>query len=195
VVPFRNAGGALAECVASLKLQEDADFRTLFIDDGSIDNSAAAVPTGDPRIRLVRNKQPRGLARAVLAGLRQGLAGDAIVAALDARSKLRDGGALRRLAEIYESSGCRAMYSQFREPGGDYGRAMPFPDAESFAARVVEEYRPGLTTWRAEAMASLGAGMLRQDDGLDQLFDRIIGHVGFIRTFFADDVLYVRDSA
>jgi hypothetical protein len=37
--------------------------------------------------------------------------------------------------------------------------------------------------------------MLRQDDGLDQLFDRIIGHVGFIRTFFADDVLYVRDSA
>ena len=195
VVPFRNPGPAIFRCVESLLQQEGIDFDMLFIDDGSTDGSIAAVPVGKPRVRLIRSERRLGIARAIFddfAAARERADGALVVVALEGRDWLASSSALSRVGEIYRESGCRAMYSQYRRPGGARGGAMPYPDAASFSARIVSAYRPGLMSWRAEAMAALRREELRPTDSLAALFDHILESTGFAATVFADEALCVR---
>jgi glycosyltransferase involved in cell wall biosynthesis len=62
-MPVRNAGPAVAAAVRSILAQSFADWEFLVIDDGSTDATAAIVAGfADPRLRLIRHAQTRGLA-------------------------------------------------------------------------------------------------------------------------------------
>ena len=198
VVPFSNPGPNFRKCVESLLEQEGLDFEMLFIDDGSTDGSIGVVPVGMPRVRLIRGEKRRGIASTIIGDFARAPHPDGdgrVVVGLEGGDWLADAHALRRVGEIYAATGCRAMYSQYRHGNGARGQALPYADAASFSARIGPEYRPGLMSWRADAMASLGTDALRPGAGLDALFDRIIEGVGFAATYFADDALCVRASA
>jgi len=56
VLPFRDAGGTLRECLDSVLAQTFPDFECLLIDDHSTDGSAEIVSTySDLRLRLLKN--------------------------------------------------------------------------------------------------------------------------------------------
>lgn len=62
-LPVWNAGRTLAQAIGSMLVQDFPDFELLVLDDGSTDDTLDIVASfDDPRIRLVRDGQRRGLA-------------------------------------------------------------------------------------------------------------------------------------
>jgi glycosyltransferase involved in cell wall biosynthesis len=71
LLPVRDAGSYLGQCIASLDRQTLTDFEVVAVDDGSVDGSAEILDAWadrDPRVR-VRHLQPSGLVAALNAGL------------------------------------------------------------------------------------------------------------------------------
>lgn len=88
LLPFRDAGDTLDECLASIDAQRFGDFEVLCIDDGSRDSGTALVADRahrDPRFRLIP-AQHRGLVNALNQGLR--LAQGALIARMDADDRM-----------------------------------------------------------------------------------------------------------
>lgn len=62
VIPVYNAAAYLAEAIQSILDQTFTDFEMIIIDDASTDDSYAIAQTfTDPRIRMLRNEQNRGI--------------------------------------------------------------------------------------------------------------------------------------
>ena len=71
ILPVRNGARTLALAMLSVLQQSHRDFELLVLDDGSVDASPdIALGFGDPRVRLLRDGEKRGLA----ARLNQGIA-------------------------------------------------------------------------------------------------------------------------
>ena len=65
LLSFRNAAGTVGAAVRSILEQSDRDFELLALNDGSTDDSVARVKAeaaGDPRVRMLGDAHPRGLA-------------------------------------------------------------------------------------------------------------------------------------
>lgn len=71
VIPTRSRWDLLSTAALPSALsQEDVDVEVVVVDDGSTDSTAAGIAAlGDPRLRLVRHEQSRGVARARNAGI------------------------------------------------------------------------------------------------------------------------------
>jgi glycosyltransferase involved in cell wall biosynthesis len=71
LLPVRDAGAFLDQCMASIGRQTLEDFEVVAVDDGSTDGSAEVLDewaTGDPRVRVVHQEQ-EGLVATLNAGL------------------------------------------------------------------------------------------------------------------------------
>src|SRR5688500_5268253 len=67
LLPVRDGAPHLAECIASLAAQTDADFEVIAVDDGSRDDTPvllAAWAERDPRVRVL-TQPPLGLVAAL----------------------------------------------------------------------------------------------------------------------------------
>jgi len=83
VLAARDAEGTIGEAVRSVLGQTLAELELVVVDDGSVDGTGEALArVEDPRLRLVRNEAPLGLAGALNVGL--DAARGAYVARLDA---------------------------------------------------------------------------------------------------------------
>ncbi len=71
LLPVRDAGPVLADCMASLERQTLADFEVVAVDDGSVDGSGEALEAWagrDRRVRVLR-RPAKGLIAALNAGI------------------------------------------------------------------------------------------------------------------------------
>jgi glycosyltransferase involved in cell wall biosynthesis len=83
VLAARDAESTVAQAVASVLGQSERDLELLVVDDGSTDSTGELVrAVADPRVRVVRNESPLGLAGALNVGL--DAASGAYVARMDA---------------------------------------------------------------------------------------------------------------
>jgi glycosyltransferase involved in cell wall biosynthesis len=83
LMPVYNAGPFVADAARSVLSGSWRDLELLAIDDGSTDESAAVLEAlGDPRVRVIRNKENRGLIAALNRGL--DLARGELIARMDA---------------------------------------------------------------------------------------------------------------
>src|SRR5256885_11986133 len=70
LMPVLNAERFVCEAIASILTQSWTDFEFLIVDDGSTDATPAAIASfTDPRIRVITNPAPEGVARALNRGL------------------------------------------------------------------------------------------------------------------------------
>jgi glycosyltransferase involved in cell wall biosynthesis len=124
VTPVYNREQQIGRAVESCLAQSFADFEAIVVDDGSTDNTAEAVLSySDPRIRLIRSAQNRGVCPARNAAIRAAQ-GEWIVF-LDSDDELLPE-CLRRMSEEVSdaprSIGRIGFLYQF-----DDGRRSPFP--------------------------------------------------------------------
>ena len=88
VMPIRDAGAHLAQCLASVAAQTLAEHELIVVDDGSSDagpSMVAAAARRDPRVRLLR-RPPQGIVAALNHGLAQARA--PLVARMDADDRM-----------------------------------------------------------------------------------------------------------
>lgn len=92
LLPVYNAEFSLAACLDSILNQSHPRFEVIAVDDGSIDSSAAILSryaASDPRIKLFRFTQNRGIVAALNFGLEHCLGG--WIARMDADDRMRPG--------------------------------------------------------------------------------------------------------
>jgi len=83
VLAARDAEATVQEAVESVLAQTVQDVELIVVDDGSTDTTQELVTAiGDPRLRVLRNEAPLGLAGALNVGLDE--AGGTYVARMDA---------------------------------------------------------------------------------------------------------------
>jgi glycosyltransferase involved in cell wall biosynthesis/polysaccharide pyruvyl transferase WcaK-like protein len=125
ILPFLNAGPYLAEAIASVEAQSEADWELLLIDDGSTDASpviATRAAAADPRIRLITRPADNsgGAAAARNLGLRE--ARGAFIAFLDADDLYEPGKLASQLAPFREHPEIMIVYGPTRwwHPGAEH---------------------------------------------------------------------------
>ncbi|HEV3050535.1 MAG TPA: glycosyltransferase [Longimicrobium sp.] len=180
VVPFRDPGPELDDCVESLLRQELSEWEACFIDDGSARDHAARLPTDDPRVTLVRHETAAG-AEARLSEHLRGAGPDLIVLPLAAGERLADPAALGRLRDAFADPGCALAYGQFRSPAGRLGNAEPAAGQADFRTR-------------GAALAAGSAVALRAGAWCGSLEESWQG-AGFAATRFLDAVVTVHGDA
>ncbi len=105
IVPGFDVAEYAGEALDSLRAQTHADWTAVLVDDASIDDTRAVFADAaatDPRFRLVRHEERRGLGAARNSGL--AVVDTPYVGFLDADDRLRPT-ALERLAETLDDSG------------------------------------------------------------------------------------------
>jgi glycosyltransferase involved in cell wall biosynthesis len=123
VTPVRNAAATLARAVASVRAQTEPSWEMLIVDDGSEDGSpalAARLAAGEPRIRLLGWREPRGAAAARNAAIRA--ARGRCIAFLDADDAWRPEKLARQLA-FMAATGCPFVFAAYLRVAAD-GRPL-----------------------------------------------------------------------
>ena len=141
VIPTHNRWSLLSEgALRSALGQEDVDHEVIVVDDGSTDATAVGLAALDePRLRVVRNARPLGVAVARNAGI-QAVLGE-WVAFLD-DDDLWSPHKLRRQLSVLQSSQASYVYSDIvvvdERQGTRYELSAPEP--EDLATRLLARY-------------------------------------------------------
>lgn len=127
VVPVYNVGATLlTACIESALAQSFTDFELILVDDASTDDSAAVCEhyLADPRVRLLRLPENRGLPGARNAGIED--SNGRYLCFLDADDRLHPT-LLQRLYDIATGSGADIAACDFQRvaPGSDIPPSIP----------------------------------------------------------------------
>ncbi|HEX7090575.1 MAG TPA: glycosyltransferase [Longimicrobiales bacterium] len=202
LLPFRDPGPWLDDCIESLLEQSHAAFAAVFIDDASRDSHEARLPADD-RFIYRRNEERRGLAACALDALREWGRPDDVVLALDAFDWLADAAALATLNAFFNAHDCDVCYGQHRFSSGHAGAALPIGRAAEFER--LRTARPCVmpVAFRADVLLDPARGAdleawLRDDAGewldggwLDALGHAVLEAAGFERAHFNERPLVV----
>jgi glycosyltransferase involved in cell wall biosynthesis len=181
VVPFRDPGHELDDCIDSLHHQEECDdFRAVFLDYGSESDHSSRVPGGDTRLSFSR-VAAGGRREAVERHVREEAAPEEVVFVLMPESRLAEAVALKHVLAEFEDAGCELAYGQVRLAGGSLGTAEPAADERSF--------NEGAAKLAGGSAVAFRARLLQQSrESSEPDFGDLFRAAGFARTRFSDAV-------
>lgn len=186
VVPFRDPGLALDDCIDSLQRQEGNGFRAVFLDYGSESDHSARVPAGDARLTFSR-VEAAGWRAAVERHVREEAAPEDVVLVLMPESRLADAATLGHVLAEFEDAGCDLAYGQFRLASGELGTAEPASSEWSFLE--------GASRLAGRSAVAFRARLLQQAPEVSgPNFDGRFRATGFARTRFSDHVWNVESA-
>jgi glycosyltransferase involved in cell wall biosynthesis len=186
VVPFRDPGPELDDCIDSLRRQEYDAFRAVFLDYGSESDHSARVPAGDARLFFSR-VEAGGWRAAVERHVREEATPEEVVLVLMPESRLADAAALKHVLSEFEDAGCELAYGQFRLAAGGLGTAEPAPGEWAFLE--------GAARLAGRSAVAFRARLLQQSQGSSEPnFNGLFRAAGFARTRFSDAVWNVESA-
>ncbi|HEX3558793.1 MAG TPA: glycosyltransferase [Pyrinomonadaceae bacterium] len=180
VVPLRDPGPELDDCIDSLHRQDCDDFRAVFLDYGSESDHSARVPRGDARLSF-RRVDAGGWRAAIERHVREEAAPEEVVLVLMPESRLADAGAMKHVIAEFEDAGCELAYGQFRLAAGGLGMAEPAPSEWAFLEGAARLASRSAVAFRARLLQH---SQESSEPNLDGLFRA----AGFARTRFSDAV-------
>lgn len=187
VVPFRDPGPELDDCVDSLTRQECDSFVAAFLDYGSASDQSSRIPLGDPRFSLARLDDAGGWRSAVERHVREEAAPDDIVLVLPPESRLADAESLKQVQATFADANCELSYAQFRLAAGRFGHAEPAPSERAFLEGAAKLAGRSPVAFRARLLQQSPASA--EPDWGD-----LFRAAGFARTRFSD-ALWTAESA
>lgn len=134
IVPFKDPGPSLDDCVDSIIKQESESFTATFLDYGSSENQETRVPLTDPRFSFAKSDQPDGWLALMEVLRRDRINTEEVVVLLSPSSQLTDKHTLLQIQKMFEDSACQLAYGQFRWHAGALGDAQPAPNEAAYFA-------------------------------------------------------------
>lgn len=172
IATFRNAGELVAASARSVQTQNHSNFRAIYVDDGSTDDSHRHVPVDDPRFHLIRHSERQGaLKRQIMTALEHCRAGE-IVVRLDGDDRLADKTTLSAINGWFSERDCWVSYGQFVFSDSRPGTAAPLTRDSQLRGRALLDlgfplhpisYRAALL--HAIARRERNLALFRSDDG------------------------------
>jgi glycosyltransferase involved in cell wall biosynthesis len=153
IMSMRDSAATLNSAIRSIIWQTLTDWELVLIDDGSRDDSAARAATfGDPRIRIIRHEESRGLACRLNEAVR--LARGEFIARMDADDisypqRLAAQVALLRSESSLDVVACKALV--FRGDGDPVGIFPVAIDHAGITSRPLSGFRFPHPTWCGRA--------------------------------------------
>ena len=202
-VPFHNPGTFLDQCVESLIVQDTDDFRVIFVDDASTDQTADFSPPERLSAQLIRNSERRGTAYNYHQVITQYCEPDDIVICLDGDDRLAVPDVISSVREHYQKYDCWVLYGQYQDDDGGLGISAPFSSPNDFLTLRQE--------WRTSHLRTFRAGLFQciaeQDPEFSCLKDEkghwlqagvdaavmfpLLEMAGFYRVHFNEKVWYI----
>jgi glycosyltransferase involved in cell wall biosynthesis len=181
LVPFRDPGPELDDCIESLRRQEFSRFRVVFLDDGSVSDCAARLPLDDARFSLTRFHRPQGIRGRVDEYVRGHCDAEEVVVLLTSNHRLADAEVLKNIREPFQDSGCLVAYGQFRTATGELGSASPAPDEAAFLDSRQDFWLRSTIAFRARILQQTAPGN-------EENWRHLFREAGLARTRFSDAV-------
>ena len=168
VLPTYNRGAFLADAIESVRAQSCTDWELLIVDDGSTDDTLAAVPA-DARIRVIARPHTGNVAAVRNAGL--DAARGAFIGFLDSDDRWRPDKLTRQLARLQGRSDCGWCYGAHAVVDG-IGQPMPARPTEPRWAPREGDLFPAVVM--AQAGVAMQTVLARREVALAVRFDERI---------------------
>ncbi len=131
IIPFRNVKNFIGDCANSILLQNNKNWRAIFCDDESSDNTVKFIPS-DKRFTIRRNKTRMTALPNIHFGIMESSLNDEdIICILDGDDMLVRRDTLDILDKLYDDE-TLLTYGQYIWPNGQLGHCKPYTP-ESFA--------------------------------------------------------------
>src|SRR5262249_13990002 len=180
LVPFRDPGPELDDCVHSLRNQHFESFQVVFLDCGSAADQSSRVPAPESRFSFVRAPGV-GFLSAVANYVHDHVSPDEVVMVLPPQNQLAEIDSLKHVATMFEDPDCALAYGQFRSASGELGSAEPAPDERSFLAQA--------SAFAGAAPVAFRARLLQQiSNSPEHNWDELFRAAGYVRTRFSDTI-------
>jgi glycosyltransferase involved in cell wall biosynthesis len=150
IVPFYNASKFIERCVSSVITQKYDNFKTIFIDDASTDDSWDKLPHNDQKAICVKNQVNVTALPNIHKVIMEYCQPHDIVVLLDGDDWLPNNKVLQYINEFYCKNDCWIMYGQASWTDGRRGIAQPYKSKEEFSLmRKLPFYVSHIRTFRA----------------------------------------------
>jgi glycosyltransferase involved in cell wall biosynthesis len=203
IVPFYNASEFLERCVNSIITQKYDNYKVIFIDDASTDNSWEMLPHNNDKAICIKNKKNVTALPNIHNAIMEHCEKEDIVVLVDGDDWLINKKVLSYLNEFYHEHDCWITYGQASWTDGRRGFASAYPKEEFQHLRKAPFRVSHLRTFKA----GLYQKIKEYDDNFSCLKDKnkefykmtydvaimlpIMEMAGFERVKYNDKVLYI----
>jgi len=168
IVPFYNAGPWIGKCIDSVKRQRHENFECVLIDDMSDDQSlitARTVIDGDPRFRIITNKEKHYALENIAMGIETSnkINDEDVIIVLDGDDWFSSSQSLSRLNEEYADKDCWMTYGSYIF----YPWAFRGPEPSAYPKEVIEKNSFRDDIWRASHLRTFKYKLWKNIDHKD----------------------------
>lgn len=179
IVPIRDPGPELDDCVDSLLRQTCDSFDVVVLDHGSNADHSMRLPLDDMRFSFLSMAGASGRRDCIEQYVRTQVGADEIVFVLSPESRLAEDETLQHVRTMFEDAGCALAYGQLRKASGAPGKAEPAPSEQVFLANVPNLTDGGPIAFRAQILQQQPASVATD-------WHDLFRAAGFARTRFSD---------
>jgi len=204
IIPFYNASKFIDKCISSVITQKYDNYKAIFIDDASTDNSWDLLPHDNQKSICIRNQKNLTALPNIHNAIMNYCDKNDIVVLLDGDDWFYNKKVLKYINDYYNKHQCWIMYGQAIWTDGRKGIARPYKNREEFNnMRNLPFYVSHIRTFRAGVYHAIK----KQDENFSCLKDNkgnfytctydvaimypIMEIAGYDKTKYNDTPLYV----
>lgn len=151
---FYNAAPFIEKCIGSILSQDYKNYKVIFVDDASTDNSMDLIDDNDKFIKI-KNQENKGLLYNYANYLPLYANEDDIVIVLDGDDSLHGNKVLSYLNDYYNDNDCLVTYGQSLWTDGRKGFARPYTEQEFNNLRKNQFLASHLRTFKYKSFREL----------------------------------------
>ena len=203
ITPFYNPGEFLEKCVASVITQKYDNYKVIFIDDMSTDDSWNKLPIDDEKVICIKNTVRKTALENIHDAIMNYCDPDDIVTLVDGDDWLYNKKVLSNLNNFYNEHDCWISYGQASWTDGRKGFATSYTLEEFANVRTMPFKVSHLRTFRAGLYQSIQKqdfdfSCLKDDEGNfyrwsydTAMMFSIMEMAGYNKTKFNDTIMYI----